>query len=96
MTAIRQDNKHPLIPPCTMRAVVLSQPGGPEKLLLSTLPPPQPRPGWVRNAVRAFGLSRSELHTRLGLLQGFSVPRVQSIEAVGVIDTADLAITVQR
>lgn len=70
----------------TMRAVVLSQPGGPERLVLSTLPLPHPRAGWVRIAVRAFGLNRSELHTRLGLSQGVSFPRVLGIEAVGVID----------
>jgi NADPH:quinone reductase len=69
-----------------MRAVVLSQPGGPENLMLSALPLPRPRPGWVRIAVRAFGLNRSELHTRLGLSQGVSFPRVLGIEAVGVID----------
>lgn len=69
-----------------MRAVVLSQPGGPERLVLSTLPLPHPRAGWVRIAVRAFGLNRSELHTRLGLSQGVSFPRVLGIEAVGVID----------
>jgi NADPH:quinone reductase len=69
-----------------MRAVVLTQPGGPENLVLSTLPLPRPRPGWVRIAVRAFGLNRSELHTRLGLSQGVSFPRVLGIEAVGVID----------
>jgi len=70
----------------TMRAVVLSQPGGPENLVLSTLPLPQLRPGWVRIAVRAFGLNRSELHTRLGLSQGVTFPRVLGIEAVGMID----------
>jgi NADPH:quinone reductase-like Zn-dependent oxidoreductase len=69
-----------------MRAVVLSQPGGPENLVLSTLPLPRPRAGWVRIAVRAFGLNRSELHTRLGLSQGVTLPRVLGIEAVGVID----------
>jgi NADPH:quinone reductase-like Zn-dependent oxidoreductase len=69
-----------------MRAVVLSQPGGPENLVLSTVPLPRARPGWVRIAVRAFGLNRSELHTRLGLSQGVSFPRVLGIEAVGVID----------
>jgi len=86
MTAIRQDNKQPPTPPCTMRAVVLSQPGGPENLVLSTVPLPRPRPGWVGIAVRAFGLNRSELHTRLGLSQGVTFPRVLGIEAVGVID----------
>jgi NADPH:quinone reductase-like Zn-dependent oxidoreductase len=69
-----------------MRAVVLSQPGGPENLVLSKLPLPQTPPGWVRIAVRAFGLNRSELHTRLGLSQGVTFPRVLGIEAVGLID----------
>jgi NADPH:quinone reductase len=72
--------------PRTMRAVVLSHPGGPENLVPTTLPLPQPPPGWVRIAVRAFGLNRSELHTRLGLSQGVTFPRVLGIEAVGVID----------
>jgi NADPH:quinone reductase len=70
----------------TMRAVVLSEPGGPEKLVLSNVPLPRPQPGWVRIAVRAFGLNRSELHTRLGLSEGVSFPRVLGIEAVGVIE----------
>jgi len=70
----------------TMRAVVLSGPGGPENLVLSTLPLQAPPSGWVRIAVRAFGLNRSELHTRLGLSHGVSFPRVLGIEAVGVID----------
>jgi len=69
-----------------MRAVVLSRPGGPENLVLSTLPLSQPPPGWVRIAVRAFGLNRSELHTRLGLSEGVTFPRVLGIEAVGVIN----------
>ncbi len=69
-----------------MRAVLLTQPGPPENLVLSTLPLPRPRPGWVRISVRAFGLNRSELHTRLGLSQGVTFPRVLGIEAVGVID----------
>lgn len=73
-------------PRSTMRAVVLSEPGGPENLVLSTLPRPQPQPGWIRIAVRAFGLNRSELHTRMGLSQGVTFPRVLGIEAVGVID----------
>ncbi|WP_243405299.1 zinc-binding dehydrogenase [Solimicrobium silvestre] len=69
-----------------MRAVVLCEPGGPKNLVLTELPMPQPRPGWVRIAIRAFGLNRSELHTRLGLSQGVTFPRVLGIEAVGVVD----------
>ena len=49
----------------TMRAVVLSGPGPVERLEIKDLPIPEPPPGWVRIAVKAFGLNRSELHTRL-------------------------------
>ena len=43
----------------------------------------------MRIAVRAFGLNRSELHTRLGLAEGVTFPRVLGIEAVGVVDDAN-------
>jgi NADPH:quinone reductase-like Zn-dependent oxidoreductase len=69
-----------------MRAVVLREPGPVENLELTDLPLPEPKPGWVRIAVQAFGLNRSELHTRLGLAEGVTFPRVPGIEAVGVVD----------
>ncbi|GLF93342.1 alcohol dehydrogenase catalytic domain-containing protein [Streptomyces yaizuensis] len=69
-----------------MRAVVLDEPGPVEKLALRELPVPEPPPGWVRIKVEAFGLNRSELHTRLGLAEGVTFPRVLGIEAAGVVD----------
>ncbi|MDX3194690.1 zinc-binding alcohol dehydrogenase family protein [Streptomyces sp. MN03-5084-2B] len=69
-----------------MRAVVLREPGPVEHLELTDLPLPEVKPGWVRIAVKAFGLNRSELHTRLGLAEGVTFPRVPGIEAVGVVD----------
>src|SRR5712671_6657998 len=68
-----------------MRAVVLDGPGPPEALRIRELPVPEPRPGWVLIQVKAFGLNRSELHTRLGLAQGVTFPRVPGIEATGVV-----------
>lgn len=70
----------------TMRAVVLSRPGPVDNLRLTELPLPQPDRGWVRIRVEAFGLNRSELHTRLGLAEGVTFPRVLGIEAAGVVD----------
>jgi NADPH2:quinone reductase len=72
----------------TMRAVVLDAPGPPEALRIRELPVPEPRPGWVLVRVKAFGINRSELHTRLGLAKGVTFPRVLGIEATGVVVAA--------
>src|SRR3954452_753892 len=69
----------------TMRAIVLDGPGPAEALTIREKPVPSPRPGWVLIRVKAFGLNRSELHTRLGLAEGVTFPRVPGIEAVGVV-----------
>jgi NADPH2:quinone reductase len=70
----------------TMRAVVLDAPGTVENLHIRELPVPEAAEGWVRIKVKAFGLNRSELHTRLGLAEGVTFPRVLGIEATGVVD----------
>lgn len=69
----------------TMRAIVLDAPGPPDALTIRELPVPAPADGWVLIKVRAFGLNRSELHTRLGLGEGVTFPRVLGIEAAGVV-----------
>jgi NADPH:quinone reductase-like Zn-dependent oxidoreductase len=57
-------------------------------LELEDLPVPEPRAGWVRIRVRAFGLNRSELFTRQGHSPSVQFPRVLGIECVGVVDDA--------
>ena len=71
-----------------MRAIVLSGPGPVENLELKELPLPDKRDGWVRIRVEAFGLNRSEYHTRLGFAEGVDFPRVLGIEAAGTVDWA--------
>lgn len=71
--------------PDTMRAVVLSAPGGVDALRVQRIAVPQPRAGWVLIRVRAVGVNRSELHTRLGLAEGVTFPRVLGIEATGEV-----------
>jgi NADPH:quinone reductase-like Zn-dependent oxidoreductase len=71
-----------------MEAIVLDAPGPPEALHFSRLPIPVPQPGQVLIRVKAFGLNRSELHTRLGLADGVTFPRVPGIEATGVVAAA--------
>jgi NADPH:quinone reductase-like Zn-dependent oxidoreductase len=70
-----------------MRAVVLDAiPAPPEALVVRELPIPQPEPGWVLIEVKAFGVNRSELKTRLGFADpDVTLPRVPGIEASGVV-----------
>jgi NADPH:quinone reductase-like Zn-dependent oxidoreductase len=57
-------------------------------LEIEELPRPEPRAGWVRIRVRAFGLNRSEMYTRQGHSPSVQFPRVLGIECVGVVDDA--------
>jgi NADPH:quinone reductase len=68
-----------------MKAVVLDAPGPPEALQIRDVPVPTPLPAEVLIKVEAFGLNRSELHTRLGLAAGVTFPRVLGIEATGTV-----------
>lgn len=71
----------------TMRAVVLDAPGPPDALVIRDRPIPVPGPGWVLIRVRAFGLNRSELQTRLGFAAEVTFPRVLGIEATGTVES---------
>ena len=68
-----------------MKAVVIHQAGGPNVLRVEERPIPDVKPGWVLVRVRAFGLNRSELFTRLGQSPNVKFPRILGIEAVGEI-----------
>jgi NADPH:quinone reductase-like Zn-dependent oxidoreductase len=71
-----------------MLAAVVHRPGGPDVLRIEQIPIPQPELGQVLIRVKAFGLNRSELHTRQGHSPGVVFPRVLGIEAVGTVASA--------
>lgn len=76
--------------PATMRAVVVTRPGGLDALEIKEIPVPVRKSGWVRIAVKAFGVNESEVTTRKGESDTeVTYPRVPGIEGVGVVDQAD-------
>ncbi|MDL4812661.1 alcohol dehydrogenase catalytic domain-containing protein [Actinomadura opuntiae] len=75
--------------PATMRAVVVTRPGGLDALQIQDVAVPAPQPGWVRIKVKAFGVNESEVATRKGESDPeVTYPRVPGIEGVGIIDQA--------
>ncbi|XP_058471636.1 quinone oxidoreductase PIG3 [Solea solea] len=71
-----------------MRAVCVDVPGGPENLLLRTVPRPQPKDGEVLIKVHATALNRADLLQRRGL---YPAPPGESdiigLEVAGTVDT---------
>jgi NADPH:quinone reductase len=68
-----------------MRAYVISEAGGPEKLVLKDVAIPKVKPGWVLIKVRAIGLNHSEVFTRQGQSPSVKFPRILGIECVGEV-----------
>lgn len=67
-----------------MQAVVISQFGGPEQLVVKDLPTPVPEDGEVLIKVRAFGINRAETQMRAGTW--FEAAPVSGIECVGKVE----------
>ncbi|MHC1681432.1 MAG: zinc-binding alcohol dehydrogenase family protein [Clostridiaceae bacterium] len=69
-----------------MKAVVLKKPCKAEELVVSEVPMPQVKPGWVLVKIKAFGINRSEIFTRQGDSPSVKLPRIIGIECVGEIE----------
>lgn len=68
-----------------MKAVVIKEAGGPEKLIYQDVPMPKVKPGWTLIKVKGFGVNHSEIFTRKGLSLTVKFPRILGIECVGVV-----------
>ncbi|MEV6025303.1 zinc-binding alcohol dehydrogenase family protein [Streptomyces sp. NPDC052036] len=66
-----------------MRAIVIEKFGGPECLVYTELPEPQPKPGHVVIEIKAFGLNHAEMHMRRG--EWAEAAEVSGIECVGLV-----------
>jgi len=67
----------------TMRAIVITEPGGPEQLEIAEHPAPEEKPGRVIVAIKAFGLNRAETYMRSGAWG--PVAEISGIECVGIV-----------
>ena len=68
-----------------MKAVVIYEPGGPDKLIYTEVPTPEVKPGWSLVKIMGRGINHSEIFTRNGLSPTVRFPRILGIECVGVI-----------
>ena len=67
-----------------MKAIVITEPGGPEVLAVTELPDPVPAAGEVLIRVRAFGLNHAEAYMRSGSFG--EVAPVTGIECAGTME----------
>jgi tumor protein p53-inducible protein 3 len=69
-----------------MKAIIVSEPGGPEKLELRELPAPEPEQGELLIEVRATALNRADLLQRKGLYPPpKGVTEILGLECAGVV-----------
>jgi NADPH:quinone reductase-like Zn-dependent oxidoreductase len=66
-----------------MRAILRTEFGGPEVLVIREIPEPEPKEGHAVIEVKAFGLNHAELHMRKG--EWAEIADVSGIECVGVV-----------
>ena len=69
-----------------MKAVVIYEPGGPEKLIYTEVPKPEIKPGWSLVRVMGRGVNHSEIFTRDGESPSVKFPRILGIECVGIVE----------
>jgi NADPH2:quinone reductase len=68
-----------------MRAVVVREAGGPERLVVEDVPDPVPGPGEIRIRVEAAGVNFIDVYHRTGRMK-LPLPFTPGMEAAGVVD----------
>ena len=72
-----------------MKAVVVYEAGGVDKLVYQDVPKPQIKEGWSLIKVKGFGINRSEIFTRKGYSPTVKFPRILGIECVGIVEQSE-------
>jgi len=68
-----------------MRALIVTEPGGPDKVRLEERPKPEPGPGQVLVRLRCAALNHLDLWVRRGL-PGAVYPHIQGADGAGVVE----------
>ena len=76
-----------------MKAWVVQEFGGPEKMQWIEWPDPQPGPGEVCIVVKASGINFAETRMRAGTYRGVTLPQVLGMECGGIIERVGAGVT---
>ncbi len=69
-----------------MKAVVLNEVGGPEKLQIQEVDTPQPGPGEVRVKLKTAALNRRDYWITIGKYPGIKCPCIAGSDGAGIVD----------
>lgn len=69
-----------------MKVVVLTEAGGPEKIVVEDVPTPEPAAGDVRVKLNASALNRRDYWMTKGLYPGMQLPCRPGSDGAGVVD----------
>jgi len=75
-----------------MKAIVVTEPGGPEKLALADLDKPRPKPGEVLVKLAAAGVNFIDVYFRMGLYPAPERPMRLGMEGAGWVDSVGDAV----
>jgi len=79
-----------------MKAVVLHETGGPDKLRIEDVPTPEPGAGEVRVALKASALNRRDYWITIGAYPRIRFPAIIGSDGAGVIDAVGAGVSAAR
>lgn len=71
-----------------MKAVVVYEAGGTDKLIYQEVKKPEIKEGWSLIKVKGFGINRSEIFSRKGYSPSVKFPRILGIECAGIVESS--------
>ncbi|MEQ8232213.1 MAG: zinc-binding dehydrogenase [Gammaproteobacteria bacterium] len=79
-----------------MKALVLRELGGPDKLAIEELPLPEPGPGEVRVKIKCAALNRRDVWITVGAYPRIQFPSVAGSDGAGVVDAVGSGVDTAR